>query len=707
MPLSESDTDHRPRAADGSAEPRLAAADRAPSDRVAVGEPDRQSPERADEENTGHDRPAGDRTPPGSEGTLLAQSYLTFHAPVYAQGGEFGSALTAAVGRRRITGRLDDRDVRAALDFYVPSAEYATALAALLKNHVVVLEGREGVGRRATAIALLREVTDGRIVVLPPVLTLVDHAERTYERGFAYLTIDRIPEPAAHGGDVEWRAVRDRIRDAGAYLIITAGERAVRTTSEVVGHVRLSRPALETVLRAHLPELSELDLGQLAEVIPHDWTMAGVADVGRRVRAGESIECVLDVFDSAAASQVGSWFDRGLTHRELAEVTVLCFAVGQSRRSFERLVERLDSHFARGRPSLDDPSPRDRPVGGVPEIRAAFTDPGGLIAVRARETGGDARYAVAFGSAGYRRRVVAELSRRHDSRFWDAVRSWLEEVLDECDPREVAVGLADLARTDTDEVEHEYLERWAAGAIGPRGQLTAAFTLWAMCFEDTLARFALRRAILWINEPDSERRRTALRAFSGDLGLCYPAEAVRRIWQLITQDPRLSAQAQNDMANLFAALTHTGEDAAVVLRKLGRHLDQFVRRGADVRLRELTMSTTLAVLTHWDPIDRRPTISSYLSSHPDQSSLAAALWRGVLRHRGYRKSGMETLLATLAALERTGTGTGIAAGLGAVLRRDLTAAELQAFRSDLMGLLGDPHDARTRLVRVLAGTETM
>ncbi|WP_054570777.1 hypothetical protein [Frankia sp. R43] len=719
MPLSESGTEPGSGTAHSPAEPRPGAGGRAgpdrptserlASDRAATGEPEEQSPESVDEDGIGHHRPAGEQAEPEAkaeaERNTFAQAYLTFNAPVYAPGSGFGSAWAVpGAGRRRATGRLDDQDVRAALDFYVRPAQYATALEALLENHVLVLEGQEGTGRRAAAIALLREVTDSHIVMLPPVLTLQDHAERDYERGYAYLTIDHIRELRAHGEDVVWRAVRDRIRDAGAYLVITAEERTA-TRTEAVRHVRWSRPSLSAVLRAHLPDLPEIDLAQLVEVIPPEWTTASVADVGRRIRAGEGIECAFDVFDSTAASQVGAWFDRGRTQREIVEVTALCFTVGQSRRSFERLVERLDSQLTRRLAPPEDAGPRNLPAGGLPEIRAAFSDPGGLIAVQAQESGEIARYAVAFRSAGYRRRVVEELSRRHDSRFWDAVRSWLEEVLDDCDPREVAAGLAHLARTDTDEVEHEYLERWAAGVIGPKGQLTASFTLWVMCFGDALSRFALRRAIRWTNEPDGERRHTALLAFSGELGLRYPTEAVRRFWQLITQDPRLSTQAQAGLANLFAALTHAEEDATVVLRTLGRHLDRFTRRGVDVRLTDLTMDTTLTVLSYRDPVDGRPAISSYLSSRPDQASLAARLWGGVIRHHGYRRRGMEALTAALAALDNIDAGTDIAAGLGSALQRDLTAAELLTFRADLVGLVGDARDARTRFVRILVGTD--
>src|SRR5260370_16198011 len=136
-------------------------------------------------------RPAGEQ---------FAQTFTTFSAfwaPVNARKGTSGVVGNAVRRRRRATGKLDTTDVEPALRFYIPPVSYDEALRALLADHVVILEGERGSGRASGAIALLREVTDRTLLVLPPFITIKQLAKRTYDAAFAYILIDRADEGSA------------------------------------------------------------------------------------------------------------------------------------------------------------------------------------------------------------------------------------------------------------------------------------------------------------------------------------------------------------------------------------------------------------------------------------------------------------------------------------------------------------------------------
>ena len=106
--------------------------------------------------------------------------------------GSVGISGMGSPSPRRMTGVLNDAEIDDALRHFVQPAGWAAARADLVARHVVGLSGTPGSGRETTALALLREVTSGPVVVLSPVASLKELAERTYDRGRAYLVVDRI-----------------------------------------------------------------------------------------------------------------------------------------------------------------------------------------------------------------------------------------------------------------------------------------------------------------------------------------------------------------------------------------------------------------------------------------------------------------------------------------------------------------------------------
>src|SRR5215471_8445277 len=157
---------------------------------------------------------------------------------------EGGAAGSSARPRRKAIGKLDASDVDVALRSYVTPSTYDIALRSLLTDHVLILEGEAGCGRSAGAIALLREVTDRTLVVLSPVITLNQLADRDYDSNFGYVVIDHANHEAAADTDHTWRRIRDKVRETGTYLVLTTVSGTASPHIEAVRGVPWPKPPL-------------------------------------------------------------------------------------------------------------------------------------------------------------------------------------------------------------------------------------------------------------------------------------------------------------------------------------------------------------------------------------------------------------------------------------------------------------------------------
>ena len=214
--------------------------------------------------------------------------------------------------------------------------------------------------------------------------------------------------------------------------------------------------------------------------------------------------------------------------------------------------------------------------------------------------------------------------------------------------------------------------------------LTATYLLWWMCYDEALASAALQTTVRWTNQGSSAQRWTAALAFSGELGVRYPTDVTRRLWQLVTSGDEVSGPAQEGLARLFVALLGKNQDASVILTMLDRHMVRFGRRGADDRLMTLTMTSVLEILGARDERHHRPAIFVLLHQHPERADLVARLLAGTLCHRRYRRGALQALWEGLRALEQiSATPTEDAALLGNALAEALRAEEDAALHSHL------------------------
>lgn len=625
----------------------------------------------------------------------MNRAHTEFHGPVYMGSG--AGAGEQPGFRRRAVGKFGAAEISAALEGFVSPPGFDDALDALLQDRVVVLCGRAGTGREAGAIALLSAITEGSLIQMPTVVTVDELAGWDYEKGAGYLVVDRVRESGA-AMNFNWRTVRERVAgECGAYLVVTTTQAPPREAA-TVRHVAWTPPLLDDVLRAHLPGVGEDDIGALVGAIPVDWTMATVARLARRVAAGEDRTAVLEEFDVASFAQVDSWFGDGRTRSEILDVTALAFAEGCNRRTFESLRTKLAD-------CLEDWGTPARPAGqrrsaevAPPASRQRLAD---LVEVRQLQVGHETRRALLFAVPEYRRHVLAQLTDRYGIDFWDGVQEWLEDVVgEEVDLAEVAHGLALFAAADVEEVRSSYLEPWAAAELGIVGQITAAYALWFMCLDEALSAVALQTAIGWTNDDRSlPRRWTACLALSGELGAQYPADAARRLWQLVTQGTELTSDGCQALANLFATIVlratedrGDAADAGAVLQLLATKLAKFGRVGVDVRQTQLAVQATLAVLSvHDGRTGTRPAMT-YLIGDERRTQEMAGLWAGVVRHRPSRQKALMALWAGLDGLVRSSPDPDRdATAFGEALARVLPADEESAFERDFTALA-----ARTR-----------
>ncbi|MDL4772811.1 hypothetical protein [Actinomadura xylanilytica] len=634
-----------------------------------------------------------------------------FFSEVIANGSTFGAGLgegdgaarglAMAAAQRPVTGSVSVPEIAEALDHYVAPACYDEALHALRSEGVVVLAGPEGTGKRAAAISLLRDSTGEGLWALSPTATLETLASRTYNRGAGYVVLDHFePGPRGQGGGgrqarvaaFDWQRVSGQVREAGAYLVVTTT--AVRDAGTGAGAVRTVRwepPHPERVLRARLgASVDEAVLVQAVEAVPEVWTMTdlvrfakdvlavagsagGVGDGAVEAMAGEA-------FRVAARRQVAAWFDGEPTRREVVEITVLAFVLGVGEREFEAYAagfERvLEGHVPVPPPHPAGSAPGSAPVqagaatgtavepapaaepfqpaaDALPQRRSGRITPGGLLKLQRHSGGGTPRRFLAFKNPVQHRFVLAELWDRFDGAFWDAAGEWLDEVAG--DPGThvvVAKGLALLSFESFDEVETGYLARWADGGRLPLHQETAVLTLWFMCLDETLAPVALGAATSWVGYGTPRQRRAGALAFSGQLGVRYPDEALRRLWQLIVQDTDLSPEATAAMAQLFATLASHGEGAGKVLLLLDAKVRGLAPTGADRRRYKLALAAAVQVLSVRAPQTGVPSIAIFLAERPDRLPAAAAVWAAALRHRPCRHDALLALWEVLGALER-------------------------------------------------------
>ncbi|MCE7009435.1 hypothetical protein LWC34_42465 [Kibdelosporangium philippinense] len=501
----------------------------------------------------------------------------------------FGVSGAQGTGHfRRETGRLDANDVTRVLAHFAEPPRQEAVQKALATDHMVAIEGPHRTGKRSGAIVALHRKAPDDIFVLSPVSTLKELAKHDYERGKGYL-VDHVGIPAAEP-EQTWGAVRDVVREAGAFLVVTLQKPA---DVDVVLCVHWERPPLEDVLHAHLPGDESLH-----HAFPADYDMTAVAKAAARIRAGTSVDEVL------AGLSAKTSFEDG----HIPELVTLVFSPGVELDEFDRRLAALKA----------------RMPGTAPESDLITVDENGV-----RQ----------FKDPGDQTRVLAELNERLPKAGWDSIRAWLHEIVREND-LPVASGLAKLAEIDLVDVERSFLQPWSAGDIGWRGQTTATLVLWTMCLQESSLPIALRIVKGWAQQGTATQRQTAAVALSGEIGVRFPAEAVDEIWRLLQRSsPSDEGVYTAAVARLFATLAQEGDDSGLVLELLGHRLN------AEKPASQQVLRSVLDVLSVRHGLADDLAVGTFLDREPERAELVGTLWDAALREPGRQREALDALLA--------------------------------------------------------------
>ncbi len=578
------------------------------------------------------------------------------------------STLTSA------TGRVGDDDLSAALGRFVRPACFDTGLSRLAHDRLVVLCDLGDTGKRSSALALLREVTDGALYMLSPGISLDELAEYDYEPGCGYLVVDRVVDQEVKETDFDWRVVRDRVEDRTCHLVVTRPARL--SGAEQFGHLEWSPPDAARVLRAHWPHpWPDEHAEALGDALASIDRVRDVVGLAGQLAEGKSPDAAIAHLDTRVRAEVEEWFDAEPDRRRVLEVTALLFTTTLDERTFEAALSRLRRALAEYLPEPKPAEEEGTEEPHLPQLRKKLLE-NTLVGIETVRTDLGTRRAMKFAKPEYPRHVAAQLWERMDVVFWDAVDTWLDQIVVRR-PYEVSVaeGLAGFATTALDEVL-PVLDRWARGARGDAGQRTAVFVLYFMAYDDSLAPTALRIATDWITRGKPTHRWVAAMAFIGGLGVRYPHDARRRLWQVCAQSHTVDGEVEQVFGELFTTLVRDTDYAHLVLNFLVAKVERFTRPGARPAMRNVAVRTALAVLEAEDVTTRRSSVLTYLSEFPDRVGLVARLLASVLVHRPIRLRAIGALRGLLEDLAKNDKrARERAEALGEALRAELPPDE--------------------------------
>lgn len=636
-----------------------------------------------------------------------------FNAPVYIEHGTIGASHGGTEvpqgtrDRPPLTGRVDEQLVTGVQRTYAPPAGYHAARVELSNGHIVVLAGRSGAGRRAGALCLLRDCTDGPLETLSPALSLTELGTQPYRRGHGYLADIRDGSESARN-DFGWTVLRDRVRAADAHLVVI-GEPGTIGRVDPVPAIEWQPPDLRFFLRRS-SALDEPSVERVLECAGEPGTARFGMQVWKQVIAGieagaEPGEVIVEQEKSVACERVRAWFDERCSSLDaLAEITALLFLAGCGLRQFEELSGRLGD-LLRVRllgPLAEDTVPHDPAAGAEPgavdgpprQHRLVRIADGGLITVVPGRVGAAGSTDVAegqivqFREAADRGYTAAELWARWDSRFWDGVREWLNEIAAESADLPgptvscLADGVVAMAAVAPTEVRWSFLEPWSTGYSLMRTQSMAAEVLMAMSRDDAQAPVALRIATQWVASGVWRAQWSATLAFALDLGTRYPVEAVDRLEiLLISGTTALRGFPGNALGALFEQLSGEPAAASRVLRMLAGRIRE-CPPGRPERDRVLAAVRIILGITRMYP-EHSAVFVVHCADHA-YADILGELWAALLRYRPQRAESLDLLIDAVPTVAAVAVDPADSCAVFAdALAATLRDSERRALRRDL------------------------
>lgn len=646
-----------------------------------------------------------------------------FYGTVDATGAAFGFGTASSPGLS--PGTIEPREADRALRFFLRTQPcFDEALARLRADGLVVLTGRDGCGRRAASLALLRTVLGraARLRSMSPANALAQlAASQDLKPGQGYVILDyagELPDQAVQTYEVG--RLGEELRRKGSYLVITAGDTTRRRLALRDHCVPWQAPdpvALFAHCRAELPA-ARLDPGTEQELLARIGEQPRPADVvaAAEALARDGAEKALETLRDRHRELVQEHFRKQPSADDLLPLAALAFLEGIPERTFEKECAALAAHVRNWEQSGETPVGEPDGTGRTPlrttvaeQSRARWKQrAAGLVTTEHRpgpgRDAGRSERRLVFVSPRVRELVIAELHDLYGYELWYPLRQWLGELAlrGDLDTRtEVARGVALLARYALVEVDENLLKVWSDGITSQR--VTAALTLQFMCEVEHLAPQALTIVLGWTANSGPGRAVTAAMALTGRLGSLYRLEALNQLWFLTLRGERIAFSARRSLALLL----QTAEQDPERVRFLLRWVRTVVKNTAPAsRERSIALRTAVQLLEAVRLEAPEPVTAAVLRTVPDSARHLGSLWADVL-HSTNRSRAVGALCRTLVQLRDDPSVTGAVRELGEAMRNAMTERQWAALCHHLSIALRHPDYAipgARRLAQVLLGS---
>ncbi|WP_155369056.1 hypothetical protein [Catellatospora vulcania] len=612
---------------------------------------------------------ARDETEDAGQLRFEAQTITNIFGGVHAGAANFGGAHQT--GWARTTGPVDSAQMDAILRDFVRPGPYEQALKVLHRAGLVVLVGEEGIGKRAGALALLRDAASGQdsVLALSPSYDFAQLAAYPHLKpGRGYLVQDmRGDGRSSPEQRFEIERLTRVLQAKQLRLVITAQPRSLSRTD--LGDLvvdwdppdlvdlfqRLLRrsglklsPADERRARAHLDTLCQPR--QVAEFVD---------------RLPQGVEAAMRSQSEQARQEASAWLeDSTRTDAEVLVAAAACFLSDLPERLFEQGVARLQQ-IVREHVGFDGPAARGEPVTSeqrLPQSRRLWAGRTGLVVTAGAGTSTDERR-VAFRVPELRAHTIAEIWARYGHELLEPLRRWIRELAQ--DPSveiraQVAYGLSLLAKVNWSEVRESFLTQLSDGVAAER--VTAAFTLSMMCADEDLASIALETALGWSENSGQRRAMTSAIACGGPMGVSHLGKAFEQLWYMTTRGAQIARVARTSLSLLTSGAEEAGR-AMAVLRTTVDALHWVIRNGGALKRRE-ALWTVLEILAAESFAAEELVIVRLMRDRDDAYPAVGTLLAAVLESGPHRHGAVNVLRRIITTLSGYDQGHLIAGRLG-------------------------------------------
>ncbi|MFF1690023.1 MULTISPECIES: hypothetical protein [unclassified Streptomyces] len=561
-----------------------------------------------------------------------------------------GPAATAAYA----SGEIPRGDLDALDAVFVEGPVFASALARLREERVLVLAGAHAGGRYTAACMLLHRLG------VPAVHAL------SSETSPSSLTA-QLSSPGGHVlrdlplsrnrplRNTHLYAARDQLKKVDGYLVVT-----VENSPFLIGATPAvwEPPEATAVVRAHLNVHRRTDAEELLSLAPvRDFLSRGhhhPAEATRFARqltgydgSEQALARLSDFGQAAVEEQCRGWLsDPESTLRDKAFLISLAVFDQAPYVLAAELADKLYVHFQR----LQHPEqPPEIPVFGLSaETRLERARAEGKVRNEETEWGPVPQFTAHFRKEDTPRVLLTEVWNGHPSAR-PALVAWLKELAGDGRPvvrTRAAAATALLARADLPSALALLIDGWAVSKFfGPRVTAANALTL-AQILD---APVVLRLLTQWCTDPHWARRWTAIRAF----GLLTPLrpDLVGPALSALAARARADSSSKAENANLI--------ESTALLLSVGRHRGEMLSQLAGLLRHDTPAVRALALnafVRACDNPEDGALVEWYADTgmyEADSAGDLATLWRTALGDRTHTRAALNALHTWVYAAERS------------------------------------------------------